>query len=422
MKFSKDQFIGSFLKSSNDLVQLFNTHSVDLEDCDQFLEAIKIYLTVWKNIFKNEKRYESIEALKLLRGDHWEVWLTIALVTSSMKIELNEKFWNTLEKFISVNVVLLSNRCLRDEEQSKEILDKSYCEIRKIIMTKNYDLNLDKDEISCFTSQVKGEIFKVINNFGLTYLLVRLNIDQKVVISNDYNLKIINFHSIIPFDTLKEENSSRSSIKSSLEDSRYYLSNFMLVNSSFLSEFKNKEWREQIKLDNLVRQFPLSIKCLMNIKWTWDTFKETQNSYVQTIGKIYKIEELINYQTSNSVNLNTKRKVEYFSLPIPTSMIKKPKQEKPVNKHDISKAAIDLEEYFRRNEVQDSLGIIKASKCIDPMGTGLLKGQIVIEFLLELRRRKIFAKKRISTFEKWVEANSDENKDKCYYPNIFLNN
>ncbi len=69
VKFSKDQFCGSFLQNNVDLLQLFNTHS-DQHDCDDFLKKIESYYQIWKKIFSSVENCSAKEALKMLRGDY----------------------------------------------------------------------------------------------------------------------------------------------------------------------------------------------------------------------------------------------------------------------------------------------------------------------------------------------------------------
>ena len=164
----------------------------------------------------------------MLRGDHWEIWVTIALTAASNRIALNDDFWKRLDKYITFMVVLISNRCSTIEAQSYEVLNRCYEEIRVILERQQFRFEIEAFEIAMFVNHVKGESFKILTDFSLTYLLMRVNMDLKV--DSDNIIDKMRFHSIVPFyepTDLKEFSS--------------HIGNFILVNYVDYDKFHGKD-------------------------------------------------------------------------------------------------------------------------------------------------------------------------------------
>ena len=133
-----DKFIASFSYKDEQILNFLGECTDSIQASDEFFKQVELLLNVWNNIFRSTETHSSKEALKLLRSNHYEIWLTIALTAGYYNICLNKEFWKKLEKYISIMFINLSSRDHCSYSETNEVLSRCFEEIQVIVQSKRY--------------------------------------------------------------------------------------------------------------------------------------------------------------------------------------------------------------------------------------------------------------------------------------------
>jgi hypothetical protein len=428
-----DKFIASFSYKEEQILNFLGECTDNLHLSEEFYKQVEALLDVWNNIFYMKETNSSKEALKLLRLNHYEIWLTIALIAGYNNVLLNREFWAKLEKYISIMLVNLSSRFHCSYSETNEVLNRCYKDIQWIIEWKEFSVNLDQIEISEFSQYIKGDVYTKLSDYALVYLIMRIGLDKKSELQKIYqNIDKVTIDLICSQD---ENLSPIEWINEGLPKYSGYLGNLILIDGSSVDKFRNKTWAEKKENINLAKLYSLTMTVLNQESWDLARFKQCQDYYVNLIGKFYDIEELKVYKFS-VLSQSRKRKFnevndEEIMVVVPESNEPVPKRQDieirktPVTKIDdfyIYLDANDLNNHLRNTERISCESIRSVLRRIDPDGIGYADDDVVLRLLLRLQKQyKIYARKWQSTFKKWIREANTENKG-CFYAGIFISN
>ena len=158
----KNEFLNSFSINESNMVQYFINYSDQFDSCDSLLEDIQKCFEVWKSIFIISLKTPSKDILKTINDRNWEVWITIALLSKLKGTDLNDEFWNNLEKYVCINFVLTSQKIVNEADRCSEILTQNYDFLRKIQNNDDNIFDFDEGDIDLFCDCINGNVDKTL--------------------------------------------------------------------------------------------------------------------------------------------------------------------------------------------------------------------------------------------------------------------
>jgi uncharacterized protein with ParB-like and HNH nuclease domain len=416
----REEFMASFGIDDDNLLLSLSNFTDNIQVCEEFFKQVTKLLDIWTRIFKYSEMNASKEALKLLRYNHWEIWVTVALVAGSNGVNLNKEFWVKLEKYMSVMMVLICSRYASVDIESNEILSRCYKDIRWLMEFKELNLIIQPTEMEFFVERICGEIYTQVTDYCLVYLMMRISLEKKNDVGK-FRIENLRLDLICP---MVVEQQSTWTGNDMLIQYASYIGNFILVDAEHFDKFKSKDWLEKKTHIGLVKTLSLTSVILSQPVWGIEQFRESHNCYLQILGKIYDIHELKVFQL---VLKGLKRKFNAMSededviCVLDNQLPDIDFTPKPVvSDYDIALAASSLSQYLRDNKKLTVEGIKNVLLLIDEASSGFADDDTVFKLILRLQKQyRMFARKWQSTFRNWVrEANIGKNG--CFYPGIFL--
>lgn len=422
-----NEFLLSCKSNDDDLIKFFSMNSANIENCDRFLDEIMDIFDAWQKI-QHMESMASTEALKLLRGNHWDIWITIALAAIVYSnAELTKSFWVKLERFMSLMVVLISNRLTTVDMQAEELLSRCFDIIRNIIGIKAISYEVDFCDLETIVERLKGDIHMGLSDFAIKYVLLRICLEIKL--QKNYTIESTNFDFIYKIGSSNDIPMLNPFIG--------HIGNLMLVYIEDTNLLQNKSWNERKLVTGNFKFYPISMNAFEFDEWSFDAFKSTHNKYVQMLGKMFELKELENFQfdeikfvvrlENNNPNQEVNISVEKTSFKrkrdeyLGTRLIKRLKSKDDgfnyVSENALDWAAVRLLS-LPQNDISDE-AIIDACLSIDPDKTGFIEPSAMLELLLKLQKKyKKYSRKWQSTFSKWIDSVTDEIHG-CNYIDFF---
>lgn len=435
----EEKFIASFSYKEEQVINFLGECTDNIQASEEFFKQVETLLAIWNKIFRSSEPNASRDALKLIRSNHYEVWITMALTAGYHNVLLNKDFWMSLDKYITILMVVLSSRYACSYSESNEVLHRCYKNIKWTLEWKEISLTLEPFEINEFKERIQGDLYTNITEYCIVYLLMRIALGKKSELTkNSQSIEKMAVDLVTPL------NFNTSDDDSILSRYAGHIGNLILVDSAHLDKFRNKSWAEKKSNIGFAKVYPSTVTVLSLDVWNVESFKRVQEYYISLIGKCYEIAELKDYKMS----FVQKRKLNVIQLDdnsnasarediavvecvannetvAPVSKKRKIQEVTTSNKIDdytILLAATQLNAYLRENRRPNCVGIIECLKRIDPESIGHLEDDLVFRLLIRLQKQyKMYAKRWQTTFKKWIrEANRPGLG--CYYAGIFLTN
>jgi uncharacterized protein with ParB-like and HNH nuclease domain len=388
---NKDEFLNSFSTNESNIIQYFSNYSDKFDNCDLLLENIKKCFEIWKSIFINSVKTPAKEMLKTLRDGYWQVWITIALMSKLQGINLNEEFWSSLEKYICINFVLTSQKHIVSEEhQCNEVLTQNYDLLLKIMTNNDHSFEYNEDEIELFSDAIKKNVDKNLKEDCIKYLLLRLNISNSNSFKHDLNS--------IEYKVIGK--------LSGLNDYDGHIGNLILIDKEQCHQFPNDlSWNEKKLKMGIFKMYKISCAVLKEKLWNTETFILFQSKYMKQFGKLYKIDNLVNFQ----LEPETYELVKDNSNNISRTNV-------------INLAATEIYNCINRNRNSLTENKIKNSlRFIEYFKQKYISKDEMLALLIQLRtHHKIYKGRKHATFLKWIKNQSNGNR--CDFIKVFLNN